>query len=116
MKKLVLSMLALVSGNILAQPIAQNSQFVAAPNSMQVAGHLFSLVQGAQQPYLFELHQAQNANVVLLPYGGFTATITAMPASFQYSVRDASGDTSALATITLIPGPMLPDPDMEEKG
>ena len=80
---------------------------------MQVAGHLSSLVQG-EQPYLFELNQAQNANVTLLPYGGFTATITAMPASFQYTVRDASGDSSAPATITLMPGPMLEEAD--EKG
>jgi hypothetical protein len=39
--------------------------------------------------------------------GLFSAEITAMPASFDYTVTDANGDTSAPATVTLTSGSLL---------
>jgi hypothetical protein len=112
MKKLLLSMLVMSVGTILAQPVAQDRQFFAAPNSREVNQSLSGLVQGGNPPYMFQINQAQNATVALNPTGDFYATITDMPSSFQYTVTDVNGDSSAPATITLVPGPLLE----EEKG
>jgi hypothetical protein len=107
MKKLVLSLLVMSVGSIFAQPVAQNKSFVAAPNSMKVTESLSPLVQGGQPPYMFQIEQAINAVVVVNMNGLFSAEITAMPASFDYTVTDANGDTSAPATVTLTSGPLL---------
>lgn len=102
MKKLVLSLLVMSVGSVFAQPVAQNAQIAALAGSNMVNSSLLPYVQGGNPPYMFQINQAVNATVALNPNSGdFSATITDMPSSFQYTVTDVNGDSSAPATITL---------------
>lgn len=91
----------MVSGSIFAQPVAQNAQIAAPAGSNEVYSSLSPYVQGGNPPYMFQINQAVNATVTLNPTGDFSATITDMPARFEYTVTDVDGDLSAPATITL---------------
>ena len=112
MKKLLITF-ALISGNILAVPIAQSGSLIASPNTHLINGSFSGFVQGGLSPYQFQITQVQNVTVNSFDpaTGQFNAAVTGTPAGLQYIVTDANRDSSAPAILFLRAGPNL-----EEKG
>lgn len=122
-KLLILTIVALSAATIQAQPVVQNQQIqgptwdgINLPDDFTQA----SLnAQGGNQPYVFywEPQTSQNIVVNLDPVTGNYGymIIGEYPASFQYWVKDATDNTSAPATVTITPGPIVANPENTEK-
>lgn len=113
MKKLLLGLLmaAISIASTQANPVAQDRTIFGAPEGQrtQISGTLSAYIQDGIPPYQFNIEgQAINGSIMLSPAdGSFTFDPTNFPASFQYSVTDASTDKSNTATVTIVPGPMI---------
>lgn len=116
MKKLLfigLIINSLFAINAYSQPTIQNRQI---PGPTWDGVHLPGLAtmsflhvaQGGNPPYTFTLFgQPQNMNIIIQPNGQYIFTINGYPASFQFISISSQGASSAPATITFVPGPLL---------
>lgn len=96
-----------------AVPTIQNRTIIvptrgtnASPYQTPITGQL-GPVQGGIPPYTFAVFGHPGVGSTIQPNGQFSIAAFRLPKSFQYTVTDSQGITSAPATITLEPGANL---------
>ncbi|GMU19344.1 MAG: hypothetical protein AMXMBFR12_05360 [Candidatus Babeliales bacterium] len=114
MKKLLFTFgLLFISQVSLSQqpPVIQNRTIsVPASNQnipYQVITGILGPVQGGVPPYRFNAFGPIDFPLVITHNGHFALPPVQLPVSFDYTVTDNQGLTSAPATITLMPGAIL---------
>lgn len=111
-KLLIIAIAALSVISIQAQPIAKNYIHTVdrRPALMGIKPWNYSLAEGGIRPYTYNIvGQPQNGTITVRQetqgwnqgQGYFVFTIHNLPASFQFTVTDANGNTSQPATFTV---------------
>lgn len=114
MKKLIfaLGLLSISQISLSQQPPIIHNRTVSVPVDSQnipyeVITGILGPVQGGIPPYRFNALGPVDFQLVITHNGHFALPPVQLPVSFDYTVTDNQGLTSAPATISLVPGALL---------